>query len=817
MMVIFLANNSSNSTNNNSYAGSGCDALLHPFVFNLTASYADQRNEATMVFTSVVMFMLAALFFNLNLFSRFSDVSAILNPTVRLFLSSSLSLFLPVMSYLFSEAKNEGAAAAMAASSSSYRQQLGGSGASATTELSLRARTILMWMLLVELLRKKVEAILVNVGVQFYSSTIDRASRIAWLGYLVFYNLSSTGKKAFYGTLWVLAAAKLLQRVAINELLKRSLAYGKNAEQLSWYMATIEKQHQLQEGYHLEMNKNVVITVGDIWKLDMKHLLRHDPPSLKRLCLSFALYKLLRRRLEDHPITDDETRCCRSLIFRGLRMELQRSADKSLPNHKDERSKEELKSTVVAVHLFQVFYEEVQFLCEYYHSVLPVVLSNPFFFVANYVLFPIVVWALCLLTFILCGNGDVVFAYHSITTDNYILSRGTLRIFGCLLKGIVYHPDVLFTAIDLAVTFLLLLTFFYEQVWEFLVFTLSNWLMVSLLCEYTSKPQWRRSRIRTGLICRILWVRRTMSRPNLCFKQLSVLGFGRCLPSMTVPKKKAAPMEVKRSIMDYLVAYVDGHAPPLSNGWSTIKHSCHYSSHQKQILLGACESKNVAEVILTWHIATSLMEVKYPPQLDKKKTKKKITSAGGHRKVAMSLSGYAAYLVASYPELLPDSMEGTKRVYEEMKEELKEVLGGCWRYHVSLQRSRVDYRLLVDVDERLPEEEMKAVRKGAKLGKKLMAMAEEEGVDQVWELLAELWTELMVFMAPSSGELHVKAHKEALAMGGEFITVLWAMCMHTGITRPAVAPWEAEAEAAAVVASGGSCASHSEEIIRPAV
>nr|CAB3459660.1 unnamed protein product [Digitaria exilis] len=389
-----------------------------------------------MVFTSVVMFMLAALFFNHNLFSRFfSDVSAILNPTIRLILSSSLSLFLPVMSYLFSEAKNEGsAAAAMAAtSSSSYRQQLGGSGT--TTELSLRARTILMWMLLVELLRKKLEAILVNVGVQSYSSTIDWASRIAWLGYLVFYNLSSTGKKAIYGTLWVFAAAKLLQRVAINELLKRSLAYGKNAEQLSWYMAKIdEKPYQLlgnvgtelmekckyavmgeddlevkvtsKEGYQLEMKENAVVTVGDIWKVDMKHLLRHDddPSSLKRVCLSFTLYKLLHRRLEDHPITKDEARCCQFYIFRGLRLELQQSTEKSLGNQK------ELKDTMVADALFQVFYEEVQFLCEYYHSVLPVVLSNPFFFVANYVMFPIVVWAFCLLTFILCGNGDVVFS-----------------------------------------------------------------------------------------------------------------------------------------------------------------------------------------------------------------------------------------------------------------------------------------------------------------------------------------------------------------------------------------------------------------------
>ncbi|KAF8725388.1 hypothetical protein HU200_019905 [Digitaria exilis] len=831
MMVIFLANDSSNSTTNNSCPSSGCDALLHPVAFNLTASYANHRNEATMVFTSVVMFMLAALFFNHNLFSRFfSDVSAILNPTVRLFLPSSLSLFLPVMSYLFSEAKNEGsAAAAMAAtSSSSYRQQLGGSGTTTTTELSLRARTILMWMLLVELLRKKLEAILVNVGVQSYSSTIDWASRIAWLGYLVFYNLSITGNKAIYGTLWVFAAAKLLQRLAINELLKRSLAYGKNAEQMSWYMAKIdEKPYQLlgnegtqlmekckyavmgeddlelkvtsKEGYQLEMKENAVVTVGDIWKVDMKHLLRHDgdPSSLKRVCLSFTLYKLLHRRLEDHPITKDEARCCQFYIFRGLRLELQHSTENSLGNQK------ELKDTMVADALFQVFYEEVQFLCEYYHSVLPVVLSNPFFFVANYVMFPVVVWVFCLLTFILCGNGDVVFSYQSITTDG-----------------------VLFTAIDLAVTILLLLTFLYEQVWELLVFIHSNWLMVSLLCEYTAKRQWRQSRIRSGLICSILWVRRKMSRPNLCFKQLSVLGFGgrRCLPfmSMTIPRKKAVPMEVKRSIMDYLVAYVDAdeyiepwrsaylielarmrddpssatdsNIGPLSNGWSTIKQS-HYGSHQ--LLLEACESKSVAEVILTWHIATSLMEVKYPPSLDENKT----TTVRGHRHhrdVATSLSGYAAYLVASCPELLPDSTEVTKRVYDDMKSELREVLGGSWSYHVSLQRTRFD-KLVHIGDESSPEAETKAARKGAELGKKLMEMAEEgQQVGQVWELLAKLWAELMVFLAPSSGEHHVKAHKEALAMGGEFITVLWAMCTHTGITRPFVTPWEAAAAEAAM-------------------
>lgn len=130
--------------------------------------------------------------------------------------------------------------------------------------------------------------------------------------------------------------------------------------------------------------------MGDIWAdKDKDELLRQDP-SLKRLCLSFALHKLLRRRFEDHPITDEESSSCRSLIFRGLRGELLQSADDALSTHKvevEEQRKEDLKATVVALALFQVFDEEIQFLCEFYHSVVPVVLSNPFFFLANYIFF----------------------------------------------------------------------------------------------------------------------------------------------------------------------------------------------------------------------------------------------------------------------------------------------------------------------------------------------------------------------------------------------------------------------------------------------
>jgi hypothetical protein len=139
------------------------------------------------------------------------------------------------------------------------------------------------------------------------------------------------------------------------------------------------------------------------------------------------------------------------------------------------------------------------------------------------------------------------------------------------------------------------------------------------------------------------------------------------------------------------------------------------------------------------------------------------------------------YLVASYPELLPGNKDGTKHVFKQMQEELKKELGGCWSYHLSTLRG-TRYDKLVEIAKR--REETTTVQRGAKLGEKLM---KEEGA---WELLADLWTKLMVYVAPSSDELHVKAHKEALAQGGEFITLLWALCTHTGIARPTLAPWE---------------------------
>lgn len=159
------------------------------YIRHLTSSYTNKSNESTMVSSSVIMFVLTGLFFSLNLFCGISDVSNILNPKVCVFLSMLLSVFLPVMSYLFSEAKNSGV--------SSPATRLG-----VADDLSLRADMILAWMLLVELLRKKVD----EIHMRGYSGTIQRAGRVVWLGNIVFFNIGSAGWKAVFSILWILCS-----------------------------------------------------------------------------------------------------------------------------------------------------------------------------------------------------------------------------------------------------------------------------------------------------------------------------------------------------------------------------------------------------------------------------------------------------------------------------------------------------------------------------------------------------------------------------------------------------------------------------------
>ena len=144
--------------------------------------------------------------------------------------------------------------------------------------------------------------------------------------------------------------------------------------------------------------------------------------------------------------------------------------------------------------LFDVTNDELNFLCEYYHSVVPVVLASPFFLLANYILLPLVIYS-----------------------DNHLTYFGVTQMTRCLPKFFT-SPTVFFLIVDFSITFLLFIMFIYEVLWEFFVFLLSDWFLVSLLCKYATDPLRHNSRAFVGWSMRcILFARSLMHRPGISF------------------------------------------------------------------------------------------------------------------------------------------------------------------------------------------------------------------------------------------------------------------------------------------------------------
>ena len=73
------------------------------------------------------------------------------------------------------------------------------------------------------------------------------------------------------------------------------------------------------------------------------------------------------------------------------------------------------------------------------------------------------------------------------------------------------------------------------------------------------------------------------------------------------------------------------------------------------------------------------------------------------------------------------------------------------------------------------EQEKTAFSLGIRLGKKLEEI-EDDG--RRWNILADLWTEMILYIAPSD---NAKDHIQHLANGGEFLTHMWTLLTHAGI------------------------------------
>ncbi|KAM3354079.1 hypothetical protein ACQJBY_024983 [Aegilops geniculata] len=226
------------------------------------------------------------------------------------------------------------------------------------------------------------------------------------------------------------------------------------------------------------------------------------------------------------------------------------------------------------------------------------------------------------------------------------------------------------------------------------------------------------------------------------------------LPTEEAGKPVELPMQVKRAVARTIKNSTNGH---LSHGTSALMR--HGLSDE---LCGACQINDeytLTDSILAWHVATSFCEIS--------DTIKRPHDVHPNQVVATILSKYCTYLVAFAPTLLPGSAPETKCALDEMVKEAKEMLH-------DLVSPREKYEKLSEL-EYVVGGGRKSFTYGAVLGKALESM---DNHANRWDLLADFWAEMMVYIAPSN---NVAGHIELLAEGGEFVTHVWALLMHAGI------------------------------------
>jgi len=233
-------------------------------------------------------------------------------------------------------------------------------------------------------------------------------------------------------------------------------------------------------------------------------------------------------------------------------------------------------------------------------------------------------------------------------------------------------------------------------------------------------------------------------------------------------RKVKVPAVVKICIFDVL-RNSHSNECQLSNGTASL-----HRSQVGESFLWACNSMGTSAIILTWHIATSILEVRHPYQPDQEEGSSTICNQ--HKIAATHLSRYCAYLVTWCPELLPDEDEWSKSLYNAVKEDATRVL--AVRAASRPLTPEVEYQDLVQL---LSEDSKHEVLKnGVRLGKQLVELV--EGEEAAWAMLAGFWAEMILYVAPSK---NLRGHSMAIARGGELITLLWVLLFHVGIvSRP---------------------------------
>lgn len=523
-----------------------------------------------------------------------------------------------------------------------------------------------------------------------------------------------------------------------------------------------------------------LVTLDKIWQCDGRLLRSSDSRGehVKDMCLAFTLSGILRCRLVDEALHRDSLLLTRNLV----------------------RSKILMKS---ANRAFRILEMELTFLNDTLHTRYPVVFWRGLFSLSLSL-------AVSLFTF------GVAFWLAVDIRRIYKPPEGDLMH---IVRG---------ANVDIIITWVLMLFMMFKEIWEMVTYLLSDWTRLLLVCKYV---EWRCGCMRNSITEKLIWsffTSKIGSRWHGMIDQYEFLRSFDYIPSTwnglhrltlgMIPMKNdgaklgtaiKVPECVKPAIMRtlrYLIKHADD-SSGLPNEIPSLS-----SSDLTDRFGWACRLSTCSQVIIVWHIATSLCDIRLALHHDVDLSKPRFrTSALSSMKslfccsskapylvddnildgdlkdnyvIANCLSRYCAYLLISQPQMLPDSFLLPDLIFNATVQDAGQILEGS----DSLNRRYT--RLTYVASSKTIEEKVmirsagNLVEQGAVLGWDLLQLNNSE---LLWKTLAGVWVDLIIHIAPS---LNTAAHTKGLESGGEFLSHIWALLCHLGIGKSSLWPGE---------------------------
>jgi hypothetical protein len=494
------------------------------------------------------------------------------------------------------------------------------------------------------------------------------------------------------------------------------LVDGKEVEKVENGEQVIQVPYQVPE----------TVDVDKVWKCKGKLLGSSGRGASRRrdLCLSFALFRLLRLRFAaDHvgninfPFQYDE---CRDFVIEGLLSD-----------------EEDLNRA------FRVVEAELGFLFDFFYARYPAIKDT---------LAPdLVVYAAIL--------GTSIFTLFSPDLLKYQPAKGGTNVF--------IHSFNL----DLLITRLVIVWYVFIESYQFLSFIFSDWHKVKMLCRYVRNESWHRPLVEIPLkvLCHFTFTKYWKgtigqyfildnAHPHLFKSFLSWISL-KSLDASLMTKSISLDPEVRDAVLQELKncsgKITDGRMWLFEMGIVDL-------DLDRDCMLGHTYARH----ILTWHVATSICSYGL---LDMENASAELKKNHG---IATKLSGYCAYLLAFQAELIPDSTYTSLSLARGSLQNAQDYLADC-------KSNKDKYKKLVSLGcSGSTNYEVRFLSEGARIAVYLVDENRIKDDDERWRVLARFWANMMLYIAPSDRAV---AHAAKMATGGEFIAIIWALLTHAHV------------------------------------